>query len=93
MVDVTDVFAAQRLISDLRQIDGAIETFGANGRIVNLTVVSAEGVTPAEEWAVNTAGMAYPPAMVAAITQFLDQRRSALEDQLTTLGVTGAAAR
>lgn len=79
MVSIADVQNISLLYAERRRLNEAISEFDRGEKISSLNVGRAM---------VDTRGMDYPQQMVDAIKASVQQRITAVEDELKSLGVT-----
>ena len=82
MVALADLSHASALQGEKEVLTQAITNLNANGPIVNMTI-GPELVT------VDTSGITYPFQMTSSIVSQLSNRVSAIEKELSDMGVTG----
>lgn len=96
MVDLAQFNEVRMLVAELKDIGTVLENLENGGRIVAMSVAPPasprpEGEPPHEPAGVtiSTSNIDYPPAMLTGIQAALTQRRDAIEQELTALGVSG----
>lgn len=91
MVDLVDLGRVNLLANEKQSIIRVLELFSRGGRIVAFGVNPPEpdydGPTPAVS--VVSGYMEYPPQMLTQVTALLQGRITAIQDELTQMGVTG----
>lgn len=95
-LDVNDISTANDLTREKQSIEDAMEVLNAGGRIVSMTVMvvpTGEHPAPPMGTIVPTSHIMYPPQMIDAIKSALMARETAIDSQLSQLGVTGTATR
>jgi hypothetical protein len=98
MMDPANIRRAAELYAEMRQIERAVEVIDANGTIIAVTLESAD-LHPDPDSPIHvtitvpTEGLQYPPQMVAAIKAQLEERRTAINHELSDIGVTPMLAR
>jgi hypothetical protein len=95
MVDRADLERVTDLCQESRVISEALANFANGGVIIDMTISGGplswpSGEPPAMRMPVSlpTIGIGYPAAMVDAITVALRARQQAINNELTSLGVT-----
>ena len=87
MVDRTNLNEVNALYREWAQLEQAIHNLDNSGRINSMVVV---GETPDVPSAiVNTQGWPYPPQMVEGIKVIATTRMNAIDQELTSMGLTG----
>lgn len=97
MVDRADLQQAERLDSESRSIDEALHILDnggtINGMLIGDDTAAAPDVPPRPIMGnvmIRTAGWDYPLQMVEAIRDKLRARKTAIDQELADLGVTGS---
>jgi hypothetical protein len=97
VVDIADLGYISSLYDEAGAIDAAFVNFTRGGYISTMTISAwpREGDVPEEAPAssgnvqVTTNYISYPPQMIDAIQNALHERRTAINSELQSLGVTG----
>lgn len=99
-LDAGDISTANDLLSEKRSIEQAMDVLNNGGRIVSMTVMvvgtSSNPLPPVGApmgAIVPTSHISYPPQMVDAIKSALTARETAIDDELSKLGITGTTTR
>lgn len=92
MIDTDNLARINTLYAEVRSIDAALANLANGGTIISMSISPGDPQTMPDElrgWNANvdTSYMPYPSQMLSAITGFLNERRVAIEHELTDLGV------
>lgn len=90
MMDPANIQQAATLFQESQQIDRALDVIDHDGTITAVTLTAmpfSEEHTRDVSVVVPTVGLAYPPQMIAAIRVQLEERREAINHDLSEIGV------
>lgn len=93
MVDRAEIEQAFALQQETNQIHAALAIFDGGGVIIQMMVAVKADQPYLPPVNISTAHVIYPPQMVDAIKQALNQRLAAIDDELKGMGVSGVQAR
>lgn len=89
MVERTDLLQAAGLYQQAQEIQRSLDVMDRKGTItaVTITVPSPEDTRDPDAATISTAGLTYPPQMMQAIRDQLQERLDAIDKELADLGV------